>query len=1572
MSTVQDEAEAGPVETLSETENSSFQIQEANINNYGPIEFGTDAERHSSLGWEEAGDEEREEVGKSSRHGKKAEDYANSIKSDESSIEASGGTVASKAQEKPSSADGSLSTPDDTPSVQNSLVSSRGDRLGLRGHGQSPTPSLRPFDRRFQARLSPSPLNTPRATSPSFLTAHSRQSSVSSQLLQGSEGADTPDSPWEVIRWTKLRKITGQAFSESGKRNFGRPTCIAISSSIALGTSRGIILIFDYHQNLKGIIGPGTKVAGGHATGNIFTWEIARPAKPFLYIPSTDRSRARGSEFDGHVSGVAILHLGFLGTRHTALVSADDKGMAFSHLATRGMGLVARSIRTTRILGRYPDFTPDVPPTKKPSSVLAFSPLPLGVTEHSTDLMGLVALLTPYLLVIVSTTPVAQTQHKVTKPKEIAVHGAMSAALAWFPAVQDVEGDALDSESLPKIKLAYCWSNVLMLLDVMDMDVSRMNDKDKPPELHFKPRKRWKAEEAIVAIQWLSRSVLAVMTITQQLIILEDASLHVTDSFDLIKKHVYHADLFSQQLSPLIERLDEEDMSMHGVVADAFYMSFRAYKGRLFLLGFNDVSVGTLSNWADRLLALMEQGDFIGAIKLATSYYDGEAEKATIGLPEDSGSRHTLVREKLLEMMSASLRYAFGKNAEAGTTRLPELQLKELAAACFHACNSIGDMEFLFEDVYAWYSDGDVQGILLEILEPSIKEGRVKILPPSVVKDLINHFVDRQWAARLEELLCDLDPSTMDIDQITTLCRTNRLYDALLYLWSQALGDYTTVLQELMDMQKGLQSNGVDEDTDERFMFFDPTSKIFPYLSYILTGRIYPTGDQMHMDKATMAKADIYSFLFSGSNSKANGINSTPTTESLYPSLESVLDIDAPSFLSVMNEAFEDSFLNNSDESGSGKGVAMTTEQRFGLSLNRQYIVSILLEVMNPPRYGPEDIVYMNMFVARNLPKFPQYILLPGSVLHKILVDLCNYSSEDVEDDCQLSVEYLLSVYRPPDLPSLIALFSRARFYRVMKSIYKAERQYDLLLQTCFEDHEDPEAVFGCIADCLRPGAGLNEKQLQTVRDVVAEHAREMVSVDLSRAASTIQQYAPDLHGVLLDAIGDDEHAQFQYLQAVLEPQEVEGVNPQYRKTDNRFVELYVRLLCEFEPHHVSKYIERLKVGDLRLEEVLPALENSGVIDAAVVLLAREGKVREALDRLVQYLMTLEAALIGLLDGAESAPDPGNIQETAGDLVESFDKFVRVGIWLCQGQSKSIDNSRAPIKHLNSNSSSGEGLSANEVFWVDLIDAVVQVTRNVGELLDTQYPADGLENPDKTRQSSKPQKLDAPNLLRSLRKSVQDAFTALLATTSIPPANEPRHKNMAFLRILRTFLNRASLSSPSLSNLRAVLAAVFSAYSYEESLLDLANRLLDKDLFVHVSEVTVRRKRGWRPLGQVCEGCGKRVWGPGAGEGIWDAWVERGQRATDTGETVDFAVPRSESSKGKAVAKSDDKHVDSRAMIAEDMHDGPVSEESSPLIIFSCRHIFHQTCLKGMQTTARDGDGDTGPSKSGYSCPLCK
>ena len=849
-----------------------------------------------------------------------------------------------------------------------------------------------------------------------------------------------------------------------------------------------------------------------------------------------------------------------------------------------------------------------------------------------------------------------------------------------------------------------------------------------------------------------------------------------------------------------------------------------------------------------------------------------------------------------------------------------------------------------------------------------------------VIKDLVGHYTTRGLNARIEEIICHLDSRTMDIDQITTLCKQNHLYDALLYVWNQALKDYTTILTDLLDLAEHQYNSQSDVDPALAELELTSASKVFPYLSYILTGRIYPTGKDIPDDSASLAKAEIYHFFFSGSSREGRPIiqgsprSLKPGSTASFTNLRRILNFDAPSFLSMLNEAFEDSFLNGpQDQIANETPGQLTEEQKFGLSVNRQWIVSILLEVMTPPNYESDDTVYLDMFIARNLPKFPQFILLPGHVLHRVLIGLCQYPTNEIGDDCQLSVEYLLSMYQPPDLKSLIPLISKARFYRVLKSIYKQEQQYAELLRTCFEDYENQNAIFDCIGDCLKPSAGLSEKQINDVRGVIVEHAYDLVATHIQRAAFTIDMYAPDLHSVLLDTLGDDEGARFQYLQTVLEPSTPKAETGQQAGQQRDFIEQYVRLMCDFNRSHVSKYVEQLKTGDLRLEEVLPALEDSGVVDAAVVLMVREGKVREAIDRLTRHLITLESALLGLIDGVNESPDVGNTTEAGQDLIASIQKYARVGVWLCQGQTRAAKETKPVLSRAKSAKTLHAALSPDEELWLDLIDAVVAVTKDVTEVLERQDRAVDIGENGASQQDSSPTNLDSSKMITDLRTTVQETFTALLATTSSPHNQDARRPDVSFLRILRAFLDRASLSSPSLSNLRAVLSAIFSAYSYEESLLSLANRLLDKDLFVHVTEADSLRRRGWRPLGQVCEGCGKRVWGPGAGGYIWDAWQKSNEeremaQELKIGQRPPRASPRDESGKGKGISRIDGN------MALSDSSTGNGNkgsdDENGAVVIFSCRHMFHRACLVKMQDRGSTEDGQTGGLGADLVCPL--
>ncbi|KAI1150137.1 vacuolar assembly/sorting protein VPS8 [Nemania diffusa] len=1530
-----------------------------------------------------------------------------------------------------------LSAPDDSPSIQGSVLSSLGSSvppsIASRAGLNSPTPSFRPFDRRFRSRISSPSSLSPRPSSPAFLTGHSRNVSLSSQFLLDSGETETPSPPWEVVRWTKLKKLNGQAFSEAGKRGFGSPTCIAVSASIVLGTTKGIILIFDYHQNLKMIIGPGTKavesgpitaiaisadhttIGAGHANGNIFTWDTSRVSRPFLHIPHLDPSPAQHRTVDGHMPNVAVTHLGFLGTRHTALVSADDRGMAFSHLATRGTGSLGRTVKTVRILGRYPETPAPAGKPLKPSSVLAFAPLPLGNVERGTDSMGLTAMLTPYLLVIVSTTPIAQTQHKSARPKDVAPHSAMSGCLAWFPAVKLKVPDPTTGSAMSKVKLVYCWSNVLTVLDVDEM---HSDNKDKLPTLKFKARSRWKCEEAIVAVQWLSRSVLAVLTISQRLIILEDLSMRMTEAFDLIHKYIYHADIFSTQLHALVEQLDEEDTSMHGVVADAFYMSLKAYKGRIFLLGFNDVSIGSLSNWADRLIALMENGDYVGAIQLATSYYTGDANKLTIGLPEDASSRHQMVQDKLMEIMTASLKYAFSQR-QKNRSSADDYHMHELAETCFTACYSVGDIDFLFDEVYEWYEDGDSEGIFLEVLEPYILEKTIRTVPPTVVKAMVTHFVGQGWESRLEEMICHMETTTLDIDQITLLCKQHGLYDALIYVWNQALDDYITPLTDLLTLLKpvtqgsdyGAARNGVEDE-----IFNVNALKIFPYLSYTLTGRIYPTGEVIDAEPAFKAKAELYWFLFSGNtiewpkgSSKEFLTRPAGEQEPPFPYLRMILKLDAPSFLSALNEAFEDPFLNESQDKqlDGGSGKDLPEEQVFGMTVDRQYIVSILLEIMNSDDFAAEDTIYLDMFIARNLPKFQQYLIIPGSTLDKIISGLCHYPGADLAEDAQLSLEYLLSVYQPPDLKPMIPLFQKACFYSVLKRIYKTDKRYGLLVQTYFEDPEDQEGVFSCLVDCFKFQAGLTKRQIQDVQDVIRQHSTDLVALNPTQAAETLNAYAPELHRFIIDSLLDGSELQYIYLKALLEPEsETSG---QLESTfDRDFIELFVKLMCRYNPTHVSDYVSSVQATNLRLDKLLPTMEDTGVIDAAIILMAREGQVHDAMGRLTKHLHTLESALHGLLSGTSNDKQDVDTQELAEELLKALQKYTHVGIWLCQGQMKTSKQTRAVQRRQGSPAPSD--LALNEKLWLEMIDTTVQITRNLSTI---------VSSPDlsTTSREGDPQLLDTDKLVALLRSLVQHTFTALLTATSAQePIESSNHivtssgGSLTFLRILRAFLTRAAATSPSLADLRAVLTSIFSAYAYEQSILQLSNRLLEEQLFVNVKQAVELRQRGWRPKGSTCEACGRRVWGPGVSGNVFEAWEEkqaiettrrierksiaaaaaspdpstaRGKGKAETshqqetylgkgkGKGTNLAVQQGTS--GNAAPQDESSHNDAGPGENGNVVSARGNQPLGPLVVLACRHIYHQRCLDALQGQ-REGERHRTVDEFGremeYSCPI--
>lgn len=96
-----------------------------------------------------------------------------------------------------------------------------------------------------------------------------------------------------------------------------------------------------------------TFVAVGHENGSIHLYALVKPSQPARSVPPVTLPQVLSGRKEGHLVGSKICRLGFVGQRHTAIVSSDDQGLAFYH--SLGKVLMLASTDIIRMLGKYPD-----------------------------------------------------------------------------------------------------------------------------------------------------------------------------------------------------------------------------------------------------------------------------------------------------------------------------------------------------------------------------------------------------------------------------------------------------------------------------------------------------------------------------------------------------------------------------------------------------------------------------------------------------------------------------------------------------------------------------------------------------------------------------------------------------------------------------------------------------------------------------------------------------------------------------------------------------------------------------------------------------------------------------------------------------------------------------------------------------------------------------------------------------------------------------------------------------------------------------------------------------------------
>jgi len=899
-------------------------------------------------------------------------------------------------------------------------------------------------------------------------------------------------------------------------------------------------------------------------------------------------------------------------------------------------------------------------------------------------------------------------------------------------------------------------------------------------------------------------------------------------------------------------------------VPDATSASVRTHRGKLFLLTQSNVQVGTLQHWNDRILARVHAGDFLSAIQVALRYYEGKSSGNYIGLPEDSTERKGIVGRRIRELMRASLEWAFSEDRMHDDTHyssdgrgvdLTSL-FEGLAGCCIDACLAMDDLGFLFDDTYESYAGAGIQGIFLSLLEGYIFDGRIKDVPPHIVQALIRMHDERGELDLAEAIIWHVDPISLDINQAITICEEHRLWDALIHVYTRSMRDWTAPIVKLIrviyDIQQQRQSRPglVEGDETQEEHLAQDAYKLFAYIEQVLTGVSYPSNEPLPDSEADHARAEVYGFLFSGrvafwppgpggepvladyDRPPANGQSTS------YPYLDLLLHFDTEAFLHSMDIAFEDGYLND-----------------HRASFSRQTLINIMLDLMSPPqgepgqgRFHSGDVTLLHIFVARNLPKYPQFLFIPPSTLHNILVSLASDPDQSTREDRQLAAEYLLSAYTPHDSDDMLSLFESAGFWRILRAWYTRERRWAELVRAYVDDPEVSIEVFGELHALVRSlrresgrvgskGHGMVEEVKRGVERVVPG----LLDVSVRQTALLLDADLPDLHPVALAALEGPtaEHKRMAFLRCLLQPTDEEGPLPTRGISANVSPDAkhaYVDLLISHESSSVISFLDEVGPGFFDLDRLAADLERRGVYDGQLWALDRQGKAAEAFDTATDVVRAQAADLVSdLVDG-----DEGGVHVALAHLGQ----VSRMAARLCK-------------EHSNLHT---QGV---EDWWFGVLHELLEVNSGLGAVATDKTDTMRQEVEEQVR-GLVADTLGALVSVSSSRLSFPRLFKRLVDGSADDTAGGTDARDAADSGTNVKRKGHGRSRPRAYAQFRSILTSMLESYRMESEVLVMTTRLVQDDLFGNVKDLTERRVSGWRPVQGVCDGCGEDLFGAGA------------------------------------------------------------------------------------------------------------
>jgi hypothetical protein len=394
---------------------------------------------------------------------------------------------------------------------------------------------------------------------------------------------------------------------------------------------------------------------------------------------------------------------------------------------------------------------------------------------------------------------------------------------------------------------------------------------------------------------------------------------------------------------------------------------------------------------------LIDHNEYIKALEMAQTFYEGKLLYAVTNIPENQEEREKTIGNFIESMIS---KYISHLNATFNSVRS---DLEQISNLLFSTAIKIRKTDLIFTQIHQLFSEFEVLKIYVSIynidlqydsLESSILNGDLKSIPfPSIIRDFQDHLISQQHYSRLENILCMLDLKVLNTDSVLLLCTKHHLFKAMIRIYNICLNEYITPIKEIIKLIRSSKT------TD--FSLAAGVEILFEYLESCL--KISVDGVQ----------AACIQFLFSAIDDSI---------------LQTLADFNLTKLLRICEICLDLPLATWK--------IPITSN----LILDRSFIVQSLLNLASTSTSEAE----INIFASKMIVKHS----LPWSTesIHSLIRKL-SYSKVNSDTSCSTQDSIISLLHCFSDVTGDVEEFRKRGFWKVVEFLGRKNHKYDLVME---------------------------------------------------------------------------------------------------------------------------------------------------------------------------------------------------------------------------------------------------------------------------------------------------------------------------------------------------------------------------------------------------------------------------------------------------------------------------------------------------------------------------------------------